>query len=80
MYILKVEFEGFVCLCPCVENPDIMLTPESYRQYPDFSVVEITERVEISVSRNHTHSVWKVTECSSHECHMTHLIHTMDHH
>ena len=72
MYTLKVEFEGFVCLCPCIEYPDIMLTPESYRQYPDSSVVEITERVEISVSR-------KVTECSSHECHMTRLIHTMDH-
>ena len=74
MYTLMIEFEGFVCLCPCVENSDIMLTPESYRQYPDSSVVEITE---ISVSRNHTHPVWKVTECSSHECHMTHL---MDHH
>ena len=57
MYTLKVEFEGFVCLYPCVENPDIMLTPESYCQYPDSSVVEITERVEISVSRNHTHPV-----------------------
>ena len=81
MYTLKVEFEGFVCLCSCVENPpDIMLTPVSYRQYPDSSVVEITERVRISVSRNHTRPVWKVTECRAHECHMTHLIHTMNHH
>ena len=64
-------------LCRSRENPDIcqiMLTPVEEPCLP------ITERVEISVSRNHTRPVWKVTECSSHECHMTHLIHTMDHH
>ena len=69
-----------MCLCPCVENPYMMLTPESYCQCPDSLVVEITERVETSVSRNHTHPVWKVTECRAHECHMTHFILTMDHH
>ena len=82
MYTLKVEFEGFVFLYPCADNPDTMLTLVSYSQYPDSSVVEITEPVyrDLSQYRNHTHPVWKVTECSAHECHMTHLIHTVDHH
>ena len=47
-------------LCRSRENPDIcqiMLTPVEEPCLP------ITERVEISVSRNHTRPVWKVTEC-----------------
>ena len=68
-------------LCRSPENPDIcqiMLTPVEEPCLP------ITERVEISVSRNHTCPVWKVTECRcghwSRDCHMTCLICTMDDH
>ena len=55
-------------LCRSRENPDIcqiMLTPV------EEPCLLITERVEISVSRNHTRPVWKVTECRCGHDHMT---------
>ena len=47
-------------LCRSRENPDICQIMLTLVEEP---CLLITEHVEMSVSRNHTRPVWKVTEC-----------------